>query len=49
MVIFKGRKTQDNSRIRLPKPIIDTLKLKKNNPLDMEFNEEKREVIIKFK
>jgi len=46
-IIFEGGKIQVGDRIKIPKPIIDTLKLKKGQPITIKFNSIKKEIIIK--
>ncbi len=46
-VIFDGSKIQVGYRIKIPKPIIDTLNLKKGQNISIRFNLNKREIVIK--
>lgn len=46
-VVFKGAKIQTGYRIKIPKPIIDTLELKSNESIIIKFDPDKREIIIK--
>ena len=46
-VIFEGAKIQVGDRIKIPKPIMDTLKLKKGQKISIRFNPDKGEIIIK--
>jgi bifunctional DNA-binding transcriptional regulator/antitoxin component of YhaV-PrlF toxin-antitoxin module len=46
-VLFEGGKVQVGGRIKIPKPIIDTLKLKEGQKVILKFNPEKKEILIK--
>ncbi len=46
-IIFEGSKIQVGHRIKIPKPIIDTLGLKKGQKITIKFNLNKKEIIIK--
>ncbi|MBR9705044.1 hypothetical protein GOV12_06545 [Candidatus Pacearchaeota archaeon] len=46
-IIFKGAKIQKGFRIKIPKPIIDTLDLSENNKITIEFDPDKKEIVIK--
>lgn len=46
-VIFEGGKIQVGDRIKIPKPIVDTMKLKKGQKIQIRFNPEKGEILIK--
>jgi 5S rRNA maturation endonuclease (ribonuclease M5) len=46
-VIFKGCIIQKGDRIKIPKPIIDTLKLSSGKKIIVLFNPDKKEIIIK--
>lgn len=46
-IVFEGGKIQVGERIKIPKPIIDTLKLKKGQKIIIIFNPDSRELIIK--
>ena len=45
-VIFEGSKIQVGDRIKIPKAIIDTLKLKKGQKIIIKFNVDKKEIVI---
>ncbi len=46
-IIFKGSKVQVGDRIKIPKPIIDTLKIKTGQKITIKFDVNKKEIIIK--
>lgn len=46
-IIFKGAKIQRGFRIKIPKPIIDTLNINENQEIVIKFNPETKEIIIK--
>lgn len=46
-IIFKGAKIQKGFRVKIPKPIIDTLNLKSNEKILIKFDLDKKEIIIK--
>lgn len=45
-VVFKGGKVQIGDRIKIPKPIIDTLLLKAGSKIILRFDAEKRIITI---
>jgi hypothetical protein len=47
-IIFKGSKIQTGHRIKIPKPIIDTLDLKSNEQIILKYDPIKKEIIISF-
>jgi hypothetical protein len=47
VIEFKGAKIQVGHRVKIPKPIIDTLNLKTGQKIDIKFDVDKREIIIK--
>ena len=46
-IIFKGGKIQVGGRVKIPKPIIDTMNLKESQKILIKFNPDKGEIIIK--
>lgn len=46
-IIFEGSKIQVGDRVKIPKPIIDTLKIKKGQKITIRFNIDTKEIIIK--
>jgi bifunctional DNA-binding transcriptional regulator/antitoxin component of YhaV-PrlF toxin-antitoxin module len=46
-IIFKGAKIQKGFRVKIPKPIIDTLNLKSREKILIKFDLDKREITIK--
>ena len=48
-IIFEGGKLQVGDRIKIPKPIIDTLKIKKGQKITVLFDPDKKEIIIREK
>jgi len=46
-IIFEGSKIQVGHRIKIPKPIIDTLGLKTSQKITIKFDVDKKEIIIK--
>ncbi len=46
-VFFEGSKIQVGDRIKIPKAIVDTMKLKKGQKISIRFNPDKGEIIIK--
>jgi len=46
-IIFEGSKIQVGDRVKIPKPIIDTLKIKKGQKILIKFNVSTKEIIIK--
>jgi hypothetical protein len=46
-VIFKGAKIQKGDRVKIPKPILDTLGLKSGAGIIIKFNLEKKEISIR--
>ncbi len=46
-IIFKGARIQKGFRVKIPKPIVDTLNLKSNENILIRFNLDEREIIIK--
>ena len=47
-VIFRGGILQKGDRIKIPKPIIDTLDIKQGEKIVIYFNPEKKEIVIKL-
>ncbi|MEM0465950.1 MAG: hypothetical protein QXW97_04610 [Candidatus Pacearchaeota archaeon] len=47
-VIFKGGIIQTGDRIKIPKPIMDTLNIKPGQRIILYFNAEKKQMIIKI-
>jgi bifunctional DNA-binding transcriptional regulator/antitoxin component of YhaV-PrlF toxin-antitoxin module len=45
-IIFEGGKIQVGDRIKIPKPIVDTLRLKKGQRVSIRFNPDKKEMIL---
>ena len=48
-IIFEGGKIQVGDRIKIPKPIVDTLRLKKGQKVSIRFDPDKNEMTIKMK
>ncbi len=46
-IIFKDNKIQKGYRIKIPKAIIDTLNIKEGEKIRVEFDPNKKELIIK--
>ena len=46
-IIFKGARIQKGFRVKIPKPIVDTLNLKSNENILIKFNLDEKEIIIK--
>ena len=46
-IIFKGARIQKGYRIKIPKPIIDTLNLKEKQKVIIKFNPITKEIKIK--
>jgi bifunctional DNA-binding transcriptional regulator/antitoxin component of YhaV-PrlF toxin-antitoxin module len=46
-IIFKGGIVQTGDRIKIPKPIIDTLDIKPGQKIILYFDPEKKEIRIK--
>jgi len=46
-IIFKDNKIQKGYRVKIPKAVVDTLKLKEGQKIKAEFDPEKKELIIK--
>jgi hypothetical protein len=46
-IIFKGARIQKGFRVKIPKPIIDTLNLKSSEKILIKFDLDKKEIIIK--
>ncbi len=46
-IVFKGGILQTGDRVKIPKPIIDTLDLKPGNRLVLYFGPEKKLILIK--
>ena len=46
-IIFKDNKIQKGYRIKIPKAIIDTLNIKEGEKIRVEFDSNKKELIIK--
>ena len=46
-IIFKDNKIQKGYRIKIPKAVIDTLNLEEGQKIEIGFDGEKRELIIK--
>jgi len=46
-VIFKGARIQKGFRVKIPKPIIDTLNLRSSEKIIIKFDLDKKEIIIK--
>ena len=45
-IIFKGAKIQTGDRIKIPKPVMDTLGLKAGQKIVIKFDAEERQIII---
>jgi hypothetical protein len=45
-IIFRGGKVQVGDRIKIPKPIVDTLDLAAGKKIIIKFDAEKRRIII---
>jgi hypothetical protein len=45
-IIFKGSKIQTGFRVKIPKPIIDTLNLMENQPIIIKYNPDTKELLI---
>ena len=45
-IVFKGSKIQVGDRIKIPKPIIDTLNLRAGKKIIIKFDAEKRRILI---
>ncbi len=46
-IVFKGGILQTGDRVKIPKPIIDTLDLKPGNKIVLYFDAENKKIIIK--
>lgn len=46
-IIFKGGIIQTGDRIKIPKPIIDTLNIRPGQKIILYFDAEKKQIIIK--
>lgn len=46
-IIFKDNKIQKGYRVKIPKAIVDTLKLREGEKIEVLFDAEKKELIIK--
>jgi len=46
-IIFRGARIQKGFRVKIPKPIIDTLNLKSSEKILIKFDPDKKEIIIK--
>ncbi|MFA5857101.1 MAG: hypothetical protein WC867_07090 [Candidatus Pacearchaeota archaeon] len=46
-ILFKGSKIQTGERIKIPKPIVDTLNLYSGQGIIIIFDAEKKEIIIR--
>jgi len=46
-IVFKDNKIQKGYRVKIPKAVIDTLHLKEGEKIEVEFDPEKRELIVK--
>jgi hypothetical protein len=46
-IFFKGGKIQVGERVKIPKPIIDTLNLKTGQKIIIKFNLKNKEITIK--
>jgi len=45
-IIFRDLKIQTGDRVKIPKPVIDTLGLKAGKKIIMKFDAEKRTILI---
>lgn len=45
-IVFRDLKLQVGDRIKIPKPVIDTLNLKKGQKIILKFDAEKRKILI---
>ena len=45
-IIFRGARIQTGFRIKIPKPLIDTLELKSGDKIIIRYNVDKKEIII---
>jgi bifunctional DNA-binding transcriptional regulator/antitoxin component of YhaV-PrlF toxin-antitoxin module len=45
-VIFKGGKIQTGDRVKIPKPVMDTLELKSGKKIVIKFDPEKKRIVI---
>lgn len=46
-IIFRGAKIQKGFRVKIPKPIVDTLNIKPSENILIKFDLDKKEIIIK--
>ncbi len=46
-IIFKGARIQNGFRVKIPKPIVDTLNLKSGCRILIKFDLDKKEIIIR--
>ena len=47
-IIFEGGRIQVGERIKIPKPIVDTLKLKRGQKISLKFDPDKKEMTIRM-
>jgi hypothetical protein len=46
-IIFRGARIQIGDRVKIPKPIVDTINLKSGDKIIIKFDIDKKEIIIK--